>query len=109
MQRLGRRRASPRRVYVAEEDGQFVAFVALGADSVEQLYVLPGAAEGAPDPAAPQLSYREAKARTLDAFERRFLTELMMGGTGQVADAARRARMDRVFLTKLLRKHGIKG
>ena len=28
-------------VYVAEGDGQIVAFVALGADTVEQLYVLP--------------------------------------------------------------------
>jgi hypothetical protein len=29
-------------VYVAEEDGQIVAFVALGAETVEQLYVLRG-------------------------------------------------------------------
>jgi len=76
---------------------------------IEHLFVLPDAVEGPAGPGASQLSYREAKARALEAFERGFLSELMLGGTGQIADAARRARMDRVFLTKLLRKHGIKG
>ena len=46
--------------------------------------------------------------RRADAFERAFLTELLQRTRGNVSEAARRADMDRVHLTKLLGKHKLK-
>jgi DNA-binding NtrC family response regulator len=53
-------------------------------------------------------SYGEAREAALSAFERTFLTGLMARAKGNVSEAARLARMDRVYLGKLLRKHGLK-
>jgi DNA-binding NtrC family response regulator len=64
--------------------------------------------EKGPQP-APRASYREAKATALDAFEAGFLAELMARANGNVSEAARLASMDRVHLSKLLRKHGLRG
>jgi DNA-binding NtrC family response regulator len=55
-----------------------------------------------------QPSYREAKAQALDAFEASFLRTLMGRAANNVSEAARLAQMDRPFLGKLLRKHGLK-
>jgi DNA-binding NtrC family response regulator len=55
-----------------------------------------------------QPSYREAKAQALDAFESAFLRSLMARAANNVSEAARLAQMDRPFLGKLLRKHGLK-
>jgi two-component system, NtrC family, response regulator GlrR len=82
---------------------------------VEQLALLrepieppPASAASAGAPAAPrQPTYREARARALDSFEIGFLGELMARTGGNVSEAARQVSMDRVYLSKLLRRHGI--
>ena len=77
---------------------------------VEQLALLrPRETETTDAPSAPRASYREAKAMAMDAFEAGFLAELMARASGNVSEAARLASMDRVHLSKLLRKHGLRG
>jgi DNA-binding NtrC family response regulator len=52
-------------------------------------------------------SYKEARARVTDAFERQFLSALMLRAQGNATQAARMASMDRGHLMKLLRKHDL--
>jgi DNA-binding NtrC family response regulator len=54
------------------------------------------------------LPYREARARAVAAFERRYLRELTEACNGNASEAARRAKMDRPYLLGLLRKHGLR-
>jgi transcriptional regulator with GAF, ATPase, and Fis domain len=53
-------------------------------------------------------SYREAKARATEAFDVAFVTELLDEAGGNLSEAARKGQMDRVYLTKLVRKYGIR-
>jgi transcriptional regulator with GAF, ATPase, and Fis domain len=50
-------------------------------------------------------SFGEAKQEAIDTFERRFLTQLLAETHGNLSEAARRARMDRVYLSRLVRRH----
>ena len=81
--------------------------LAMGELSLEE----PRAASGAPAP-QPELatteSYREARQRALDAFERGYLGALIGASRGNASDAARRAQMDRAYLLSLLKKHGLR-
>jgi DNA-binding NtrC family response regulator len=73
---------------------------------VEQLVVLQEL-DAPPRKPRPATSYREAKLHAVDAFEVGFLTDLMKRAEGNVSEAARLAQMDRVHLSKLLRKHAV--
>jgi len=54
------------------------------------------------------VSYREAKARMVNRFERDFLVGLMERSSGNLTRAARDARMDRGHLRELLRRHNVR-
>lgn len=53
------------------------------------------------------MSYRDAKARVVEAFDRRFLSSLLQEAHGNVAAAARVAGKERRDLGRLLRKYNI--
>jgi transcriptional regulator with GAF, ATPase, and Fis domain len=55
----------------------------------------------------PTLPFRDQKERWSDEFERRYLTWLLGRAEGNISKAARDADMDRKYLHKLLKKHGI--
>ncbi len=52
-------------------------------------------------------SYGENKERAEAAWEKAYLTWLLARADGNVSEAARQARMDRKYLHKLLKKHGL--
>ena len=51
--------------------------------------------------------YAEARRRALDAFERQYVEALLALHNGKVAGAARAAGMARVYLYRLMRRHGL--
>ena len=61
-----------------------------------------GAKEGALEP------YRSARQTVLEAFERKYLEELLARTQGNIREAARRAQMDRSHLMDLMRRHGMR-
>src|SRR5262249_25137440 len=56
-----------------------------------------------------QLPLRSAKAELLERFERHYITRLLKQTGGNVAEAARRAGVDRVTLFRTLRRYGLRG
>ncbi len=56
----------------------------------------------------PQKSYRDTKAQWDELFERRYVTWLLERHDGNVSAAARSGDMDRKYLHKLAKKHGLK-
>ncbi|MFO0723998.1 MAG: sigma 54-interacting transcriptional regulator [Myxococcota bacterium] len=54
------------------------------------------------------LPYADARAQLLDQFEASYLRGLIERNDGNVAAAAREAQMDRTYLTRLLKKRGVK-
>jgi two-component system, NtrC family, response regulator GlrR len=56
----------------------------------------------------PKLAYAEARRRALDGFEKGYAEALLREHNGKVAAAAAAAGMDRVYLYRILRRHGIK-
>jgi transcriptional regulator with GAF, ATPase, and Fis domain len=54
-------------------------------------------------------SYREARARIEDEFERRYVAWLLARHGGNLSAAARAVQMDRKHLHVLARKHGLRG
>jgi DNA-binding NtrC family response regulator len=84
---------------------------------LEHLVILrvPPPLEPAVDPAASagfdaldRLPLRVAKGQLCDRFERHYVTRLLAQTTGNVAEAARRAGVDRVTMFRTIRRHGLK-
>jgi DNA-binding NtrC family response regulator len=73
---------------------------------VEYAVVMPSTIT--PQPPRPQPLYHEAKQQAVDAFEIAYLTALLGRVGGNISEAARQAGIDRVHLSKLLRKYNIK-
>jgi two-component system response regulator GlrR len=61
----------------------------------------------APPEESRPVTYRDAKARAVAAFERRFLTRALQRSDGNISEAARSIGTERRHLGRLLKKHGI--
>jgi two-component system, NtrC family, response regulator GlrR len=59
-------------------------------------------------PSAPIVPFAEARKRAQDSWERQYLEGLMRQFPGKVAEAAKAAGVDRVYLYRLLRRQGMK-
>lgn len=55
-----------------------------------------------------RLPFKEAKERLLDAFEKRYVAQLLERAGGNVSRAADEAGLDRNHLSRLARKHGLR-
>jgi DNA-binding NtrC family response regulator len=53
------------------------------------------------------LPFKEAKEQLIEGFERDYLKSLLERCEGNFSRAAREAGIDRVYLKKLVRKHGL--
>jgi transcriptional regulator with GAF, ATPase, and Fis domain len=54
-----------------------------------------------------ELPFKDAKDQLVEAFERKYLLDLLERHQGNVSKAARAADMDRKSITRLMKKHGI--
>jgi DNA-binding NtrC family response regulator len=63
---------------------------------------------GAHDEALVRMPFKEAKEKLLDAFEARYVEELLARAGGNVSRAADEAGIDRNHLARLAKKHGIR-
>ena len=84
---------------------------------VERAIVLKGALHEIGEPATrdqepaankPRAPFRVAKEEAIDDFERAYLTALLDEAAGNMSKAARLAAMDRMYLHKLVQKHGLR-
>ena len=53
--------------------------------------------------------FRIAKDAVIDSFERGYLSQLLEAASGNMSKAARMAGMDRMYLHRLVQKHGLRG
>jgi DNA-binding NtrC family response regulator len=53
--------------------------------------------------------FRIAKDAVIDSFERSYLSQLLEAATNNMSKAARMAGMDRMYLHRLVQKHGLRG
>jgi DNA-binding NtrC family response regulator len=81
--------------------------------NVLERWVVFGASERVPDGAAapsakidPSVPWLEARRRAVQEFERSYVEALLQAHEGNVSRAARAAGIDRVYLHRLLRRHG---
>ena len=68
---------------------------------------LAAGAAGAAGAVDPDVEYAEARSRALEAFERAYVRELLNAHGGRVSAAARAAGIGRVYLYRLMRRHGV--
>ena len=68
---------------------------------------------GAPAPGAaaidPAVAYAEARRQALEAFEQLYVRALLEAHGGRVSSAAEAAGIGRVYLYRLMRRHGVTG
>jgi len=69
----------------------------------------PGVSVGLPPPADIGIPFRIAKDGAIDTFERAYLTALLEAAGNNMSKAARIAGMDRMYLHRLVQKHGLRG
>jgi two-component system, NtrC family, response regulator GlrR len=67
---------------------------------------LAASATGAAAAVDPSLEYAEARRQATEAFERAYVRELLNAHGGRVSAAARAAGIGRVYLYRLMRRHG---
>ena len=70
---------------------------------------LAASATGAASAVDPAVEYTEARRQALEAFERAYVRELLNAHGGRVSAAARAAGIGRVYLYRLMRRHGVAG
>jgi DNA-binding NtrC family response regulator len=68
--------------------------------------IAPAPGGSATDPFVP---FRIAKDSVIDSFERGYLSQLLDAASGNMSKAARMAGMDRMYLHRLVQKHGLRG
>ena len=56
-----------------------------------------------------RLPFKIAKDAAVDSFERQYLSSLLAAAQGNMSKAARMAGMDRMYLHRLVQKHGLRG
>ncbi len=64
--------------------------------------------DGGGTAAPPPGTYRDARAKAVDDFERAYLQRLISACAGNASEAARVARMDRPHLLRMLRRHNLR-
>ncbi len=64
---------------------------------------------GGPFEGLDRLPLRTAKSELLERFERHYVERLLEQTGGNVAEAARRAGVDRVTLFRTIRRYGLRG
>ena len=80
----------------------------LGADHAVPLITPPGDEAPADEKAsAPDLPFKEAKEQIISAFERAYVVRLLDRHGTNISAAARNAGIDRNYLYRLLKKHGL--
>lgn len=67
-----------------------------------------GASVPQPDSPPGSLSFKEAKERLVNAFEKDYLNELLRRCGGNISKAALEAGIDRVYVHRLIKKHKLK-
>lgn len=72
----------------------------------------PQVTAGGPNPVSNvdlTIPFRIAKDGVIDSFERTYLSQLLEAAAGNMSKAARMAGMDRMYLHRLVQKHGLRG
>jgi DNA-binding NtrC family response regulator len=80
--------------------------VMLGLDDLSSRPIGAGAT---PPPVDVSIHFKEAKDRLIQAWEREYVEALLSKAQGNVSLAARQAGIDRVYLHRLMKKHGLGG
>jgi two-component system nitrogen regulation response regulator GlnG len=80
--------------------------VMLGLDELSSSRPVAGSA---PSPVDVSIHFKEAKDRLIQAWEREYVEALLSKAQGNVSLAARQAGIDRVYLHRLMKKHGLGG
>jgi DNA-binding NtrC family response regulator len=73
---------------------------------------LPASKRLAPEPTSPEgdspVPFKLAKDAVVDTFERSYLSSLLDSTAGNISKAARKGGMDRMYLHRLIQKHGLR-